>query len=150
MFQNETQLRVLMILSISTLVAVVYYLNSNAIYLKQTNVMHHPNSNATYQKQTKVIHYSNSNATYLKQTEATAKLEFDTSKVKKRYLLTVGVLSKPSAKERRMAIRKTWFNVCKDNKDKVLCKFFTDFTPENERSEQTEFKDLEYMPYKGK
>ena len=81
--------------------------------------------------------------------------EIDTSK---QYLLTVGVLSKLSAVSRRTAIRETWFKVCKENLNKVVCKFFTDSVgmklPKKKRKsylqEEEKYGDLIFMPYKGK
>ena len=74
----------------------------------------------------------------------------------KRYVrLVVGVLSKLSAMSRRDAIRATWFQVCRENRDHVVCTFFTDSF--NETSMQQSMyanekminDDLVYMPIKG-
>ena len=75
---------------------------------------------------------------------------------KRRVLLVVGVLSKLSAISWRVAIRETWMNVCKENVDKVVCKFFTDeidFLPKKNQTLYLEEKekndDLVYMPFQG-
>ena len=76
---------------------------------------------------------------------------------KRHLLLTVGVLSKLSAISRRVAIRETWWNVCRENTDKVECTFFTDTISEdlNQKNrsvyveEREKNDDLVYMPFKG-
>ena len=71
---------------------------------------------------------------------------------KRRLLLAVGILSKLSALSRRMAIRTTWFNVCKDNVEKVDCTFFTDVPKVTQANltKEEEYNDIVYMPYHGK
>ena len=100
-----------------------------------------------YHKRTKAIIKPVPKKQYIKVVYPTENVVF-----KKKLLLTVGVLSKLSAVSRRMAIRATWFTVCKDNVDKVDCTFFTD-TPEISQAylmdEKEEYNDTVYMPYHG-
>ena len=92
------------------------------------------------------------NTAYLKQINDPVKENLGSKSAKKKLLLTVGVLSKLSATERRLAIRTTWFKVCKDNVDKVVCRFFTDLPKKYQGSyydEEIEYNDVEYMPFQG-
>ena len=89
---------------------------------------------------------------YLKENNTRFGENVEANKTSKQLLLTVGVLSRLSAIDRRMAIRTTWFHVCKDNVDKIVCKFFTD-SPQKDQAyyddEQTDYNDVEYMPFQG-
>ena len=64
-------------------------------------------------------------------------------------MLTVGVLTQMSQIDRRMAIRETWFKVCKENTDKVDCVFFTDGDEKSAIDERDKFGDLVHMQTKG-
>ena len=131
--EKEIKLFIFIILCASSLLGMFYIQNS--IYMKQ--IFYHPR--ASFQDKT------NSSELYPEET-------VNESNTNKRLLLTVGVLSKLSDIERRMAIRSTWFTVCKNNMDKVVCKFFTDLPPKDQaylNDEKEEYNDVEYMPYKG-
>ena len=129
--RGKNQLFIFMILSASSLLGMLYFRN----YMKNISYRPMPSfRNKTFQK------------------NSSSKKNVNESNTKNRLLLTVGVLSKLSDIERRMAIRSTWFTVCKDNMDKVVCKFFTDLPPKDQaylNDEKEEYNDVEYMPYKG-
>ena len=95
--------------------------------------------------------------TYSTENIPTVNGKWKTKNGKRRLLLTVGVLTELSLISRRAAIRATWFNTCRENKESVVCTFFTDTIDQDlskdERRlylwEKETYGDLLYMPFKG-
>lgn len=69
--------------------------------------------------------------------------------------LFVAILSHPKRKERRDAIRDTWFSICNERLQ-VKCRFFSDYVGLNTeskhslRKEKDQNKDLEILNATGK
>lgn len=88
--------------------------------------------------------------------QRTATVVNDGKENQRHVVLVVGILSKLTAFSRRESIRLTWMRKCEIEKSLVECYFFSDdYTNSTQHikerilKEETENKDIIFMPYKG-
>ena len=68
-------------------------------------------------------------------------------------LLAIGILSKLTDINRRKAIRLSWLQICHNNTEKVICRFFSDSVNNQSKQiyveEKEKHTDIVHMPIKG-